>query len=294
MESKSKQFPPALILVIGVTAISTASTFIRLAQNEIDSVAIAAWRLAIASLLLAPFGVPACIREIRKLNGKEIALLLASGIILGFHFMAWVSSLSMVSVASSVVLVTTAPLFVAAISFIFLKEKITKWAIVGILVAMAGSAVIGLGDIGGGKDSIIGDLLALAGAITAAIYFIIGKRLRPKLSLMGYVFPVYAIAAILVMSVALFSGAQLSGYANKTWLWLFLLAILPQIVGHSSLNWALAYMSPVYVTMSVLAEPVGSVILAWLVLGEAPPAMAIVGGILIFAGILVGSRQSKT
>ncbi len=285
----SPAVPPELGLITGVLAVSTASTFIRLAQGAMPSLAVAAWRLTFASLMLAPFALATCFPEWRRLPRRAWWLVLASGAVLSIHFYTWITSLALTSVAASVVLVTTNPLFVALIAHFFLGERITRSTLLGLILAIAGSAVIGAGDLGEGTHRLTGDLLALAGAVAAAGYMLLGRNLRARLSLLAYVFPVYATAAVLLLGMSFLAGVPLTGYPSGAWLWVFLLALVPQIVGHSSFNWALGYLSATFVALTVLAEPVGSVILAWLVLDEPPTWAALAGGVLILGGIAVAS-----
>jgi drug/metabolite transporter (DMT)-like permease len=292
-EELTRRIPPVLGLVIGVLAVSTASTFIRLAQTSIPSLAVAAWRLTIASLLLAPLAVTRCRAEWRALSRRQWRWAIASGVILAIHFYSWITSLAMTSVAASVVLVTTAPLFVGVISHFVLDERLTLPMIFGLAVALVGSIIIGVGDLSGGGHQLAGDGLALIGAVAAALYMLIGRSLRARLSLLGYIFPVYGTAALTLMALALLSGAPLTGYPSRMWLWLALMALIPQIVGHSSLNWALGHLPATYVSLSVLLEPVGSTLLAWLILTEPPTWAAVIGGALILAGVVIATLRKR-
>ncbi|MGC9395617.1 MAG: EamA family transporter, partial [Anaerolineae bacterium] len=159
-----------------------------------------------------------------------------------------------------------------------------------------GSLIIGLADAGEGTHQLAGDLLALLGALAVAGYMLIGRQLRAPqspaaLSLLGYVFPVYGTAALALMGAALFSGVALTGYPAQVWLWLTLVAVFPQIVGHSSLNWALGHVSATFVALAVLAEPIGSTLLAWIVLREPPTFSTLIGGALILIGIALASAK---
>jgi drug/metabolite transporter (DMT)-like permease len=278
-------------LALGVLAASTAALFIRMAQAEVSSLAIAAWRLTLASLILAPVALATRQDELRHLTRQEWALALGAGLLLAIHFAAWISSLALTSVAASVVLVTTNPLWVALLSYLLLHERLTRPMVLGLAVALVGSAVIGLGDVGQGSHQLLGDGLALVGALAVAGYMLIGRRLRARLSLLAYVFPVYATAAVVLMAAALLTRTPLSGYSSRAWLWLLLLALIPQIVGHSSLNFALRHLTATYVALAVLVEPIGSTLLAWLFLTEPPTRAAVAGGLLILGGIAVASRE---
>ena len=263
------------------------------------SLAVAAWRLTIATLILAPFALTTRRAEWRTLTRREWGLIIASGLLLAVHFYTWITSLALTSVAASVVLVALAPLFVGAISHFFLKERMSRRMVIGMAVALAGSLIIGLADAGEGAHQLAGDLLALLGALAAAGYMLIGRRSRAPqssaaqssaaLSLLGYVFPVYGTAALALMGAALFSGVALTGYPAEAWLWLTLVAVFPQIIGHSSLNWALGHVSATFVALAVLAEPIGSTLLAWIVLHEPPTFATLIGGLLILIGIAAAS-----
>ncbi|MGC9358626.1 MAG: DMT family transporter [Anaerolineae bacterium] len=287
------RFPPRLVLVVGVLAVSTASTLIRLAQADIPPLAVAAWRLTLASLILAPVTLATKRQELRGLTRKEWGYVLIGGVVLAVHFAAWITSLALTSVAASVVLVTTSPLFVGIIAYLFFKEPISRSLALGMVLALIGSIIIGIDDVGMGTHRLTGDLLALVGALAAAGYFLVGRRLRAGLSLLGYVFPVYGTAAVVLVIFALVAGVPLSGYAPSTWGWLLLLALIPQIVGHSSLNWALRHLPVTYVSLSVLAEPIGSALLAWWILNERPTLASVMGGTLILSGLVVAGRPLR-
>jgi len=296
----TSSIPPALGLAVGVTASSTASTFIRLAQGSMASPAVAAWRLTIATVILAPFALATCYKEWRMLTRNEWGLIVISGLLLAAHFYTWITSLALTSVAASVVLVATAPLFVGVISHFFLKERMSRQMVTGMAVALAGSLIIGLADAGEGMHQIAGDLLALLGALSVAGYMLIGRKLRAQqampqqtatLSLLGYVFPVYGTAALALMIVALIGSVPLTRHPAEAWLWLTLVAVFPQIVGHSALNWALGHVTATFVALAVLAEPIGSTLLAWIVLQEPPTFSTLIGGLLILVGIMVASAK---
>jgi drug/metabolite transporter (DMT)-like permease len=278
---------------VGVATVSTAAILIRLALVEIDSLAIAAWRLTLAALVLAPIALSACRSELSTLGYREWVYVGAAGLLLAFHFAAWITSLAYTSVVASVVLVTTSPIFVGVASHLLLRERLSRGLVLALCLAVGGSAIIGLGDVESGAHQLWGDVLALVGAVAAAGYFLFGRQLRARLSLLAYVFPVYGVAALVLMVVALLSGSALRPQAGQTWLWLILLAVGPQIVGHSSLNWALRYLSATFVTIASLGEPIGSTLLAWWLLGEPPSPWALLGGGLILAGIAVGSRAER-
>jgi drug/metabolite transporter (DMT)-like permease len=284
---------PFLGVGFGVVVVSTAAILIRLAQAEMPSLVVAAWRLTLATLILTPFALVKTRAELRTMTGREWGSALLSGLLLAIHFATWITSLALTSVAASVVLVWTNPIFVGLASHLFLGERLTRRMTLALTVAIAGSVIIGLGDLGEGTHRLLGDGLAVMGAMAGAGYFLIGRQLRARLSLLGYVYPVYATAAVVLMAVMLVSGLPRLPQHSETWLWLTLMALGPQILGHSSLNWALRYLSATYVTLATLWEPIGSTLLAWWLLGERPTVWVVLGGLLILLGIGVASRVEQ-
>ena len=284
-----------LSLGVGIVAISFASIFIRFAQEEgVPSLSIAAWRLIIASLVLLPYAWATRRDEIRSLTGREWSLVLASGVFLGLHFATWIASLALTSVASSVVLVSMGPVFVGLGSWLFLQERPSLALGAGIVVAATGSIIISSGDLGQGKDQLLGDLLALTGAIMVAGYFMIGRKVRAHRSLTTYVALVYGAAMVVLVAIVLVSHQPMTGFSREAYAWLLALGLVPQLIGHSTLNWALRHLSATFVSILTLTEPIGSGILAYLILGEAITTSTMVGGGLVLAGIYVASRSETT
>lgn len=300
--------PPLLGIAFGILAVSSAAILIRFAQAEAPSLVIAAYRLVIAGFILAPIAFVRHRQEITNLSRREMTLALFSGVFLALHFVTWISSLEYTSVASSVVLVSTIPLWVALFSPFTIKEKISRLILFGMLIALAGGVIVGLSDacrvdnlqvtcpplaefISG--KAFLGDILALIGAIMAACYLLIGRRLRVKMSLIGYIFIVYSMAAMVLVIIMFAAGYKPYPYSGKIYLLFILLAIIPQLLGHSTFNWALKYMSAAYVSLSLLGEPVGSTILAYIFLHETPGGLKVFGAILILIGIYLASRSEK-
>jgi drug/metabolite transporter (DMT)-like permease len=294
--SQSPRIPPILGAFFGITAASTAAIFIRYAQQEgAPSLVIAACRLSFATLVLAPLALSRKRTELAALSRRELGLALLSGLFLSLHFATWISSLEYTTVASSVVLVTTTPLWVALLSPFTLREPITRGQLAGMLVALAGGVVIGVSDSGDSAASnpLLGDLLALAGAMMAASYIIIGRRLRKKMTLVSYTFLVYGASAVMLVVFMLAGGFSPLGYPRVTYLWFVLLALIPQLLGHSSINWALGYLSAASVSTILLGEPIGSTILAVILLNETPGVVKILGAVLILVGIYAVARSDK-
>ncbi len=287
------QVRPYLGVGFGVVTVSAAAILIRLAQAELHSIVVAAWRLALATLILAPVALIGFRREFRSLTSRDWRNAFLSGLLLAIHFGTWISSLALTTVAASVMLVWTSPIFVGLGSQLLLGERLTRGMRVALVAVILGSVIIGVGDLGQGTHRLLGDLLALMGAISGAGYFLIGRSLRRRVSLLAYVVPVYASAAVVLIAVMLAAGLGPVPQQPQTWLWLVLMAIGPQILGHSSLNWALRYLSATFVSVATLGEPIGATLLAWWVLGEPPTPWAVAGGALILSGIVVASRAER-
>lgn len=304
METSENQdyFKPILATILGILFVSTASIFIRFAQRDASSIVIAASRLMIASLVLVPYALVKKSYEWKALNRQELGKAILSGFFLAMHFTAWISSLEYTSVASSVVLVTTTPLWVAIFSPIVLKEQIRKPVIFGLIISMAGSVIVGLGNACQWMDGslqcntqvinnrmMIGNFLALFGAWMAAGYMLMGRQLRKKLNTIAYSSLVYGIAAIVLILLVFLRKDPVFSYSSPTYLWLIALGLIPQLLGHSLFNWALKFISAAYVSLTLLGEPIGTIILALIFLRESPTFLEGIGAGLILMGILVAS-----
>lgn len=294
---------PYLAMAIAVLSVSTASIFIRYAQEDAPSLVIAAFRLTLAVILLAPVALAGYGAELRSLSRGRLGLALLSGLFLALHFASWISSLEYTTVASSVVLVSTTPLWVALIAPFAIKEPVTRQIVAGLGLALTGGLIVGLNDACTWQAGLVcpslaemvrgqaffGDLLALGGAVMAALYLIIGRRLRERLSLVSYIFVVYGMAAIALLGMTVLARQPLAGYRPIAYVWMLLLALIPQLFGHSTYNWALRYVSAATVSIALLGEPIGSTILAMILLHEAPTTLKIFGAILILAGIYIAT-----
>lgn len=291
-EPTTRKRLPYFILAIGILAVSSSAILITFARAQgVPAVAIAAWRLTLASLLLSPIVLSRGPAEWRRLARLDLALAVISGVFLAFHFAFWISSLDYTSVMSSIVLVSTNPFFVGLASVFLFQEPLRRWTVVGIVIAAVGGALVGLTDIGqGSSQSLQGDALALAGAVAVSGYLLIGRRLRRQLSLFPYIGLVYSTAAVVLLALAALMGTSLFGYSPLGYLLIVLLAVGPQLIGHSSYNWALRYVSATFVTIAILAEPIGATLLAIPLLDQVPPPVKIVGGALILAGIYLAAR----
>lgn len=296
---------PYFGLGLGLIAVSMASLLIRFAQGAgVPSLVIAAYRLSLASLVLAPFALWRHASELRGFTRRQWALVLTSGIFLGAHFAAWISSLAYTSVASSVVLVSSSPLWVALMAAFVLRERLSRVVLAGLVLTLAGAAVVGLSDVCAPAgcpswqsfiqgSAFLGDVLALLGALAFAIYLVVGRTLRATVSLTSYIFTTYSTAALVLCLVVWAARLPVAGYPGQSYLWLALLALVPQLIGHSSFNWALKYLPATFISVTILGEPAGSIVLAAVLLGEVPGLAALGGSLLILAGILLAARQPR-
>ncbi len=265
-------------------AISTAAVLVRLC--EAPPLAVAAYRLGIAALVLVVAGA---FRRPGPAGWRGAGWCAVAGGLLAVHFAAWIASLAYTTVAASVVLVTLNPLFVAAVSWWWLGEPPDRRTAVGIAAGLAGALLIGWGDFDSGSGFLKGDLLALLGAAAMSGYLLVGRRVHAVLDTRTYVTRVYSVAAVLLVGAAGLSGQLAGPYPASTYGYFLLLALVPQLLGHTAINHALRHLTAPRVAAVILGEPVGSTFLAWAVLGEVPGAATWVGGALVLAGILLVS-----
>lgn len=277
-EVQSKIALPAV--AVGVIAVSAAAIFIRLA--DAPAIAVSFWRCALGVAVLLPLAIA---RRERIPRGRKLWVGIASGVALGAHFGFWISSLDYTSVAASVVLVTTQPVFVAVFAYLLFGEKTSPMSFAGILVAISGTVMIAQ-DSSAGSSAFLGNALALAGAVMVAGYFLIGRSQRSGgVAVLPYVILVYTSASVTLLVVAIFSGTQLWGYSGETWFWLWCLTLGPQIMGHTVFNWALRYVEASILAGTILAEPIVASFLAWVVLSEEPQTATVIGGAIILVGL---------
>jgi drug/metabolite transporter (DMT)-like permease len=295
MSTRRPPVPPFVVLLLGVFAVSTGSIFARLA--DAPALVIAAYRCTLATLILLPIASISARDELRRLARWEWMLAFGAGFFLALHFATWISSLDYTSVASSVVLVTTNPIWVGLLTPFISSDRISRATAVGILLSVTGGVVISAGDFQVGGTALLGDGLALLGAMAAAVYLLLGRRLRQNLSLVSYVVVCYGSAALLLLALVAVLRLPMTGYSSDTYLWLLAMAVVPQIIGHTSYNWALGFFSASLIAVSLLGEPIGATVLAYLVLGESVGWVTLVGGAIILAGIYFAARgesQSET
>jgi drug/metabolite transporter (DMT)-like permease len=273
----------AAVLVLGITAVSFASILIRWCPAP--ALTIAFYRLLFASLFLAVFMGRRALREWLAMPRRALSLGVISGIALAAHFATWITSLFYTSVASSVVLVSTSPIFVALGTRFVLHEPTRPALFAGLAVAILGAAIIAFADADGGRYSIWGDLLALVGAVSVSVYFLCGRSLRRQLSTGAYVVMSYSVGAMTLWLGTLVLQAPLLGFSWQIFGMFLLIALIPQVIGHTSFNWALKHLSAPTVSVSMLGEPIGASILAYLLLGEKISGWTLAGGVTTLLGV---------
>jgi drug/metabolite transporter (DMT)-like permease len=275
---------PYFALLMGVMAVSTGAIFARLA-SEAPPLVIAAYRVGLASLIIVPFALLKVGNELASLSKRDLGLGLLSGLFLALHFGTWISSLNYTSVANSVVLVNTNPLWVGLLTPLITKERLKPGVIIGILLSVSGGVIIGAGDFFHGGTALWGDALALMGGLCAAGYLLLGRSLRRRLSLLAYISVCYASAAIFLWTVVITMGLPITGFSSHTFSWLVAMALISQVIGHSSYNWALKWFSASLIAVSLLGEPVLGTLFAYILFNEGLTPMKVIGGALILVAI---------
>jgi drug/metabolite transporter (DMT)-like permease len=279
-------------LAVGVASVGAAAIFIRLADTE--PLTVASYRLVLGALFVA---IPTLLRArdgLRGIQRSDMALLGLSGLFLAGHIAAWIASLSFTTVASSVLLVTTAPVFVALASRFVLRERVGRITVLAVALSLAGGVVLAGGDWDNSGRHLLGDGLAVVGAVTVAGYMLAGRSARGHVNNLPYVTVVYTVAGVALLVAALSSGAPMLGLPMESYFWIFMAALLPQAIGHTLLNWSLAHVSATNVSLAVRGEPIIATLLAIVVLGEVPAWTVLPGGALIMAGVYVAIRAEAS
>ncbi|MEO6397251.1 MAG: DMT family transporter [Tepidiformaceae bacterium] len=278
----------SLVLIVGVSATAWAAIFVKLSQ-EAPPLTIAAYRMLFATGVLGAVAAVGLVRGVDRLPRRATwAWLALSGTLLAGHFWSWFASLERTSVGSSVVIVAMQPLLAAALAFLFLRERPSTSEYLGIALATVGLLIIGGRDFAQSPGQLGGDGLALLGGLLAAAYRTVGRRLRPDMSAAIYSAGVYAVAAAVLWTLVAAFRPEPSGFGAQTWTFIILLALVPQVIGHTAFNWALAHFRVVRVSIANMGEPVAATLLAIPILGERPSVAVVFGGLLILLGVAIG------
>jgi drug/metabolite transporter (DMT)-like permease len=281
---------PFFVLVIAVLFVSCGSILVRLAAAP--PIALSFYRIGLAALCLAPVAAVPAVRTWPRLAPRARLVLVGSGVALALHFATWVTSLSYTSIASSVLLVNTAPVFAVGFSRLFLKESPPRVVVVAIAVALAGAALIAAGDWSASPSSLTGSILAVAGAVSLALYHVAGRGLREAMPLPAYVFAVWTIAAAALAAMCLVGHVPLVGYDMRALACFAGLALVPTLAGHGLVNRSLRLLPAPTVGLFLLGEPIGASVLGYLFFGEIPTRTTLAGGAVVVAALaLVLSRR---
>lgn len=279
---------PRLALVIAIGAVSTSSILIRL--SEAPPLIIASYRLGLASLFMIAAALARCeLNQLLTITKKEAGALVLSGFFLYVHFAAWITSLFYTTVATSVIIVDSSPLFVAVLSYVFLKEILRLRAVFGIFLSIVGATLIGLSN--PVEENMVGIFLALLGAVGLAVYLVIGRNLRVKLDTFSYVSCVYSVSFVFLFATSIALDQSFLGYSPRQYFIFFLLALFPSCLGHTLYNYCLKYLKAAVVSVAILGEPVGASALAVLFFKEVPTVLILAGGVLVIGGIYLVTRK---
>ncbi|MFP7732584.1 DMT family transporter [Priestia aryabhattai] len=286
MNKSTLPLPPAFFLLVGVLAVSFSSILIK--WSDAPASILGMYRLLFTVLLFLPF------LPWGKMNGllknstvKEWIMLAASGVFLGLHFLFWMESFSHTTVASAMILTALEPVFVVIGAYFLFKEKTSKVGIISILIAVSGSAIIASGDIGVSKTALYGDLLSVLGTVAVSVHMLAGQDLCRKMPPIIYSFAVFLIGGLVLFVYNVWTHVSLTQYDVKDW-WIFLLlALIPNIFGHALFNWLLKYVGATTISMAILGEPIGAIVLAYFLLGEMTTASQIVGGMIVMISVMV-------
>ena len=290
----------ALVLIIGVLAISTASILIRLAYREAGtgglgfSLVLAASRFALSALIV----LPAWPKLLKQPLQPGVSLYAgAAGLCLAAHFSLWITSLSYTSIAASTALVTTNPVWVALLSRFWFGEKLSKLSVTGIAIGLVGMIVIALGSAApanGDSNPLLGDFFALPGSWAVSLYLLLGREAQRRgLGISGYRAIAYTTAAIALLPLPLAVNANYAGYSQAVYVCILLTVIVPQLVGHTIFNWAVVRISPTWVTLAILFEPVGASYFGYLVFGEVPALAVLTGAGVLLLGVAAAAFETQ-
>ncbi|MCM3612504.1 DMT family transporter [Planococcus sp. MERTA32b] len=275
---------PYMPIIIGVISVAMSAIFVKM--TVADSGVTAFYRMLFSILIMSPVFFLKYTHELKKLSKRDWGFTTIAGIFLAFHFILWFESLNYTSVASSTVLVTLQPLFAFAGTYFFFKESLSIKTIVSALIAIGGSVLIAYGDFQISGQALFGDILALIACALITAYLLFGQDIRKRLSLMTYTFVVYGVSTITLFFYIIIKGESFGPYPAQEWMWFILLALIPNLFGHTLFNWALKWVSTNVISIAILFEPVGAAILAYFILGELLSASQIIGGTVVITGIL--------
>lgn len=290
MKKSSAPIPIIIPLLVGVIAVSFSSIFVKwsTAPASIQGM----YRLLFTVLFMLPFGIKR-VAELRAISKRNWLLLGASGFFLALHFLLWMGSLSYTTVSSSTIILAIEPVFIWCGAYFLFKERISSFAKLGMLIAVIGAALIGWGDVGISSANLYGDLLSFLGTIAVAVHMLIGQKLLSQVSPYVYNLIVFSSAVVVFALYNVSLGVSFTNYNDREWGIFLLLAIIPTVFGHMLFNWLLQYISATTVSMSILGEPIGASLLAFLLLNETMSIVQISGGLMAIMGMIIFMRVTS-
>lgn len=279
-------FNPYIAVTIGVLSVSTTSIFVLLA-NQAPTEIIAFYRLFFPIIFMIPFMWKNHRHEFKVLRGKEWLLTILAGLLLSLHFIFWFESLSLTTIASTIIFITLQPIFMFIVTYILYHERVSAGAIISVFIALLGSFIIGWGDSRLGNQALIGDIIAIFSAIMLTIYYLFGQKVRPRLPLITYLFIVYSIGALILLFYNVLLQQSFTGYSFTTYICLLLLAVIPTFCGQLLFNWALRWVNSSTVSIGMILVPVITTILAYIIFDEHITYSRWLGGTIVIFGLFL-------
>ncbi|MET4563481.1 drug/metabolite transporter (DMT)-like permease [Lysinibacillus parviboronicapiens] len=276
---------PYLPIFIGVVSVSLSAIFVKLANEEAGIIAF--YRMLFSVIIMAPLFFWKYTAELKQLSKRDWLFSSIAGVFLSFHFILWFESLNYTSVASSTVLVTLQPIFAFVGTYFFFKEEITVKTIFAGAIAIIGSVLISWGDFKLSGTAFYGDILALIACALITAYLLFGQDVRKRLSLVTYTMIVYVVSTITLFLYVVIKGESFGPYSTIDWIWFILLAIVPNLLGHTLFNWSIKYVSTNVISIAILFEPIGAAVLAIFIFQEYLIATQIIGGLVVIFGIIL-------
>lgn len=296
MTQRFTSVSPTVALVVAILGVSSSAILVR--WSGASSTVIAFYRVLFTLAAVAPIAVHHHREAFSRISGRDWVAAVAAGIALAIHFVAFFESLSLTTIAASVTLVQTQPLFVAIGAVLLLDERVDRRVVAGIAIALVGAVIMSLAEPGAalptGGDATLGNLLAIGGGVMAACYLLAGRSLRQRVPIFPYVTVVYAACVGTLFPVVLLSDAPVVAYPPREWLLFLAMAAGPGLMGHTVLNWALEHVQSTVVSVSLLGEPVGATLLGIVLLAEVPTEVTVVGGLVVLGGIYVTATSGTT
>ncbi|MFC5405918.1 DMT family transporter [Cohnella soli] len=289
--TRNKPFiAPIVPLIVGMIAISFAPILVRYSDAPVSVQGL--YRMLFTVLLMLPLGKRQ-LPGLKNISAKNWMLLVVAGVFLAIHFLLWMESLNYTSIASSTIILSLEPVFVMIGAYFLFKDRLSTFALVGVIVALAGVVIVGSGDISLSASAFKGDLLSLFGTLAVVVNMLIAKKILERVSSYLYSLIVFAVSALCFAFYNVGAGIGMTAYSGREWFLFLLLAIVPTVLGHMVFNWLLQYVKPATISISVLAEPVGSSLLGIVLFNEFLSGFQLAGGAFIIIGLLVYMRAEK-